>query len=249
MSGIFEGDSIYNNGGNGGGGGGGPVSVDNVTIFGDGTPENPLNADIPKISDLITSDNLFTMNLGAVTEDNLIYGNGLYAIGALLMPDRSFELDANTSIFVPITQVGGNLTDCNELYFCLYEYDMTTDTINWIANTDNLNLYAISENAGGLGKIGILKSKLTYVKNNKYTMSNNKLYYYVILTDGSQEAKFIGNTFQTTTPLNDKPYMVFYADNLSPRPTSAANVQNDFAQIIPQGPRQNRFFAAFSNVV
>ncbi|SHL04357.1 hypothetical protein [Fibrobacter sp. UWH4] len=178
---------------------------------------------------------IYTLDLGSVQGGNTIQGNGsIFAKGTLFSPNMDQEINTTDSkIFYATNQTG----NCDYLYLCLYEYDLATNTINWVANTDNV--------ASQVSTTGLHAASITQCKDNA-KLSSSKLYFLVILTNANS-VKFIGNTYSEN--LNTTPKLGWYTDNLSMTDRSdPAEIKTTFATMAPQGESLYRFFAAISNV-
>lgn len=218
------------------------------TLTGDGTEENPLAVNQSALDEIITEDVgqavetikskvIYTLDLGAVQSGISIHGNGtMFAKATLFNPNMNQAVVANsTKIFFATNQAG----NCQKLFFAIYRYDLSDNSIHWVANTDNVAQMTV--------QTGLHTAPITQCAepNDGETLqlSSNKLYYLVMFTDANS-VKVVGNNYSEN--FNTVPRMGWYADNLNS--VTAQTIRTLYPTITPQGENTSRFFAAISNI-
>jgi hypothetical protein len=208
-----------------------------------------------EIAEVVNSRVMYTMDIGAITDAITPSGNQSYCIGTLFNPNMDMEIDSNTNVIVATSQSGSG----NHCYLALYELDLANGEYNWIANTADIN--------SDIHTTGYHHYKFAYVKDNKFKLKTNKMYYFCLIGD-MNSVRFTGSPI--TEPFNTVPlYLCWYADNLVANgqnvPSDAANIQNQLKKFVTSisptpadppngifsvgGISQNRCFAAFTNIV
>lgn len=222
--------------------------VHDETLTGDGSAENPLAVNESALDEVITeevgqavetikSKVIYTLDMGAVQSGISIHGNGsLFAKGTLFNPNMNQKIVANTTKIFFATNQAGN---CQNLFFAIYRYDLSDNTLHWVANTDNVAQMTV--------QTGLHTAPITQCAepNDGETLqlSSNKLYYLVMFTDANS-VKVVGNNYSEN--FNTIPRMGWYADNLNS--VTAQTIRTLYPTITPQGENTSRFFAAISNI-
>lgn len=226
------------------------VFIDN-TLTGSGTEEDPLGINPEEIEeialgeaedvvDAVRSKIVYTLDLGAITSGQTIQGNGnLFAKATLFNPNMDQPLNTtNSKILFATNQTNGNATSA---YFALYRYDMLTNEIHWVANTDNF--------ASMLSTTGVHVAPITHValdeEENPVQLKSNKMYYLVLISN-MNGGKIVGNA--TSENLNSVPRVAFRIDNMDANNLSAATIQTKFSTLTPESEINSRLFAAITNV-
>lgn len=226
------------------------VFVDS-SLTGTGTQDDPLGINIEEIEeialgeaedvvDAVRSKIVYTLDLGAVTSGQTIQGNGnLFAKATLFNPNMDQPLNTtNSKIVFATSQTDGNVTSA---YFALYRYDMLTNEIHWVANTDNF--------ASMLATTGVHVAPITHValdeEENPVQLKSNKMYYLVLISN-MNGGKVVGNA--TSENLNSIPRVAFRVDNMDANNLSAATIQTKFPTLTPESEINSRLFAAITNV-
>ena len=273
VGGFFSVFAVQNAAAGGGGGGGSytatyPLEIDgNDDIklkYGNGlkVENNKLVVDedaieqtvADEIADIVNSRVMYTMDIGAITDAVTPSGNQSYCIGTLFNPNMDMEIDSNTNVIVATSQNGTG----NHCYLALYELDLASGEYNWVANTADVN--------SDIHNTGYHHYKFAYVKDNKFKLKTNKMYYFCLIGD-MNSVRFAGSPI--TEPFNTVPlYLCWYADNLvangQPVPSDAASFQTQLQKFVTSisptpadptngifsvgGINQNRCFAAFTNI-
>lgn len=228
----------------------GGVFIDD-TLTGSGTEEDPLGintAEIEEIAlgeaedvvDAVRSKIVYTLDLGSITSGQTIQGSGsLFAKATLFNPNMDQPLNTtNSKIIFATNQTDGNVTSA---YFALYRYDMLTNEIHWVANTDNF--------ASMLATSGVHVAPITNValdeEENPVQLKSNKMYYLVLISN-MKGGKVVGNA--TSENLNSVPRVAFRVDNMDANNLSAATIQTKFPTLTPESEINSRLFAAITNV-
>lgn len=228
----------------------GGIFVDS-SLTGTGTQDDPLGINIEEIEeialgeaedvvDAVRSKIVYTLDLGAVTSGQTIQGNGsLFAKATLFNPNMDQPLNTtNSKIVFATNQTDGNVTSA---YFALYRYDMLTNEIHWVANTDNF--------ASMLATTGVHFAPITHValdeEENPVQLKSNKMYYLVLISN-MNGGKVVGNA--TSENLNSIPRVAFRIDNMDANNLSAATIQTKFSTLTPESEINSRLFAAITNV-
>lgn len=231
-------------------GGIGGVFIDN-TLTGSGTKEDPLGinpVEIEEIAlgeaeavvDAVRSKIVYTLDLGSITSGQPIQGSGnLFAKATLFNPNMDQPLNTtNSKIIFATNQSDGGVTSA---YFALYRYDMLTNEIHWVANTDNF--------ASMLATSGVHIVPITHVdlneEGNPVQLKSNKMYY-IVLISNMNGGKVVGNA--TSENLNSVPLVAFRVDNMDSNNLSAATIQTKFPTLTPESEINSRLFAAITNV-
>lgn len=226
------------------------VFVDS-SLTGTGTQDNPLGVNVEEIEEIalgkaedvvyaVRSKIVYTLDLGAITSGQTIQGNGnLFAKATLFNPNMDQPLNtAHSKILFATNQTDVNVTSA---YFALYRYDMLTNEIHWVANTDNF--------ASMLATSGFHVAPITHValdeKENPVQLKSNKMYYLVLISN-MNGGKVVGNT--TSENLNSIPRVAFKVDNMDANNLSAATIQTKFSTLTPESEINSRLFAAITNV-
>ena len=207
-----------------------------------------------EIADIVNSRVMYTMDIGAITDAVTPSGNQSYCIGTLFNPNMDMEIDSNTNVIVATSQNGSG----NHCYLALYELDLANGEYNWVANTADVD--------SDIHTTGYHHYKFAYVKDNKFKLKTNKMYYFCLIGD-MNSVRFAGSPI--TEPFNTVPlYLCWYADNLvangQPVPSDAASIQTQLQKFVTSisptpadppngifsvgGINQNRCFAAFTNI-
>ena len=208
-----------------------------------------------EIADIVNSRVMYTMDIGAITDAVTPSGNQSYCIGTLFNPNMDMEIDSNTNVIVATSQAGSG----NHCYLALYELDLANGEYNWVANTADID--------SDIHTTGYHHYKFAYVKDNKFKLKTNKMYYFCLIGD-MNSVRFAGSPI--TEPFNTVPlYLCWYADNLVANgqnvPSDAASIQTQLKKFVTSisptpadpsngifsvgGINQNRCFAAFTNIV
>lgn len=231
-------------------GGIGGVFIDN-TLTGSGTKEDPLGINPEEIGeialgeaeavvDAVRSKIVYTLDLGSITSGQPIQGSGnLFAKATLFNPNMDQPLNTtNSKIIFATNQSDGGVTSA---YFALYRYDMLTNEIHWVANTDNF--------ASMLATSGVHIVPITHVdldeEGNPVQLKSNKMYYLVLISN-MNGGKVVGNA--TSENLNSIPHVAFRVDNMDANNLSAATIQTKFPTLTPESEINSRLFAAITNV-
>lgn len=226
------------------------VFVDS-SLTGTGTQDDPLGVNVAEIEeialgeaedvvDAVRSKIVYTLDLGAITSGQTIQGNGnLFAKATLFNPNMDQPLNTtNSKILFATNQVDGNVTSA---YFALYRYDMLTNEIHWVANTDNF--------ASMLATTGVHVAPITHValdeEERPVQLKSNKMYYLVLISN-MNGGKVVGNA--TSENLNSIPRVAFRIDNMDANNLSAATIQTKFSTLTPESEINSRLFAAITNV-
>lgn len=207
-----------------------------------------------EIAEIVNSRVMYTMDIGAITNAVTPSGNQSYCIGTLFNPNMDMEIDSNTNVIVATSQAGSG----SHCYLALYELDLASGEYNWIANTADID--------SDIHTTGYHHYKFAYVKDNKFKLKTNKMYYFCLIGD-MNSVRFAGSPI--TEPFNTVPlYLCWYADNLvangQPVPSDAASIQTQLKKFVTSisptpadpsngifavgGINQNRCFAAFTNI-
>lgn len=231
-------------------GGIGGVFIDN-TLTGSGTKEDPLGINPVEIGeialgeaeavvDAVRSKIVYTLDLGSITSGQPIQGSGnLFAKATLFNPNMDQPLNTtNSKIIFATNQSDGGVTSA---YFALYRYDMLTNEIHWVANTDNF--------APMLSTTGVHVAPITHValdeEGNPVQLKSNKMYYLVLISN-MNGGKVVGNG--TSENLNSVPLVAFRVDNMDSNNLSAATIQTKFPTLTPESEINSRLFSAITNV-
>jgi len=149
-----------------------------------------LMEEVTEAVDTIRSRILYTMDLGAVRGREQFPGvSQPYVFFTLFSPSMTMEINTDTTIVIGMTD-SGQFTESNVfMYIALYEIDMASGTMNWIANTDNL------ANLAGINTTGVKHTKLhsiaTTMNNEPLELRSDKLYYAAIITN-KNSVKLLG---------------------------------------------------------
>lgn len=189
------------------------------------TPE-----EMEEVTESVQTKMVFSIPIGSVTKGNLISGNGLWCVGTLFNTVMNTPIVKNvTKAFFGINQ-SGNGSKC---FIAIYEYDLSNNSISWIANTGNISL----------SNTGLINAIFEYVKNDSYDLKSDKLYYAVIVSDYNG-VKYVGN--EITENLNSIPRVSFITNNLNQN-TTKETLQTNYANLTPESEVLTRIMIAFYN--
>lgn len=189
------------------------------------TPE-----ELEEVAESVQTKMVFSIPLGSVSKGNIISGIGLWAVGTMFNPVMSSPIVKNvTKAFMAINQVGTG----NKCFVAIYEYDMSSNTISWIANSGNIDL----------STAGLKNVVFEYVKNDSYDLKSDKLYY-AVLVSNYNGVKYIGN--EITENFNTVPRLCFITNNLNSS-TTPETLHTNYATITPENETLTRILIAFYN--